>query len=432
MKDLFNRVFTLRNLFLWGNILLLVLFLSVFVKDAKRGWKPYQKEFKAKEIARLKEKFDKASETDKAVIERELKAAHKFPIEIRQIWSKDLNAVDRCISCHVGYDPLFNSSLTNDYKEHPYSASGASPALDIHMKHNVEKFGCVVCHGGQGLATEKDAAHGRVLHWEKPLLNGTLLQASCVQCHDNHPELKVDGKVYTSEVVRAKELFSDFGCIGCHQVGGEGGPISVDLKAETSAKPLSRIDFSHSGLPHEEWTLANWIKIHFTQDPMIAVPGDPKAQVNTEPIPPSGMPPYLMSDKDADALTAFVLGMNRDNIPPEYLTLRPAAPEPSFASQVQHGRFVYDKYGCAGCHGPEARGGVRNYNYQYDVTPNLRRAASTYTREELKDKIAHGVPFIAKNDPKGPTPPLYMPAWKDKIKGQELEDLTTYLFSIKE
>jgi mono/diheme cytochrome c family protein len=322
--------------------------------------------------------------------------------------------------------------LTNDYKDHPYSASANPTALEIHMKHNVEKFGCVVCHGGQGLATEKDAAHGRVAHWEKPLLTGTLMQASCVQCHDNHPDLKVNGQVYTSEVVRAKQLFRDNGCIGCHQVGGEGGPISVDLKYETAAKPLSRIDFSMTGLPHEQWTLANWIKLHLIQDPAIAVPGDPKGEFNTEPIAPSAMPPYLLDDKDANALTAYVLGLNRGNIRPQFLTLRPAAQEPSFGSSVQHGRFVYEKYGCAGCHGPEARGGVRNYNYQYDVTPNLRRAVSTYSREELKDKISHGVAFIAKHDPKGPNPPLYMPAWKDKIKGQELEDLVTYLSSIKE
>ena len=73
-----------------------------------------------------------------------------------------------------------------------------------------------------------------------------------------------------------------------------------------------------------------------------------------------------------------------------------------------------------------------DYNYQYDVTPNLRRAVSLYNREEIRDKISHGVAFVAKNDPHGPQPPLYMPAWKDKIKGDELEDLISYLFSIKE
>jgi mono/diheme cytochrome c family protein len=394
---------------------------------------PYQKEFKAREIAHAEEAVANAKTDDeKKVAERQLKDAKKFPIEIRQLWVKNLDAVDRCITCHVGYDPLFNSSLTNDYKDQPYSASANPTVLEIHKKHNFEKFGCVSCHGGQGLATEKEAAHGRVAHWEQPLLTGTLMQASCVQCHDNHAELQVAGQVYTSEIVRAKQLFKDSGCIGCHQVGGEGGPISVDLKAETSAKPLSRIDFSSTGLPHEKWTLATWIKLHLVQDPWIAVPGDPKGQFNTEPIAPSAMPPYLMNDKDADALTAYILGLNRTKIPQSYLTVRAPVQEPSAAGGVPHGRQVYDKFGCAGCHGPDARGGVRNFNYHNDVTPNLRRAVATYTREELKDKISHGVPFIAKHDPKGPTFSFYMPAWKDKIKGQDLEDLVTYLQSIKE
>ncbi len=428
-----KRLFSIRNLFLWGNVLLLVLFLLVFVKDAQRGWQPYQKEFKRREIERAEAAVAAAkTDADKVTAQRQLKEAKKFSIEIRQLWVKDLNAVDRCITCHSAYDPLYNASLANDYKDHPYSAQGASPAHDIHQIHNVEKFGCVVCHGGQGLATEKDAAHGHVAHWEKPLRTGTLLQASCVQCHDNHAELKVAGQVYTSEIVRAKQLFRESGCIGCHQIGGEGGPISVDLKSETSAKPLSRIDFSYAHLPHDQWTLANWIKLHLIQDPAIAVPGDPKGAFNTEPIAPSAMPPFLMNDKDANAITAYILGLDRTGLRPQYLTLRPAEAEPSFGSGVQHGRYVYEKYGCAGCHGADARGGIRNYNYQYDVTPNLRRAVSTYTRDELKDKVSHGVPFIAKQDPKGPNPPLYMPAWKDKIKGQELEDLLTYLYSIKE
>lgn len=430
---MFKRFFTLRNLFLWGNLILFVSFLFVFVKDQKRGWPAYQKEFKAKEIARIKSKIDSAkTDEERLVAERELKSAHKFPIEIRQLWVKDLNAIDRCITCHVGYDPLANTSLTTEYKEHPYSAAAVSPAHDIHMIHNVEKFGCVSCHGGQGLATEKDAAHGNVAHWESPLLKGALLQASCAQCHDNHADLKIAGKVYTEEIVRAKHLFRDAGCIGCHQIGGEGGPVSVDLKVETAAKPLSRIDFSNTGLDHKDWTLANWIKLHLTHDPVDLVPGDPKGEFNTEPIAPSAMPPYLMDDKDADAITAYILSLNRNDIPPHYLTLQASKPEPTFANAVQHGRWVYEKYGCAGCHNADARGGIRNYNYLYDGTPNLRKAAALYTREELKGKIHDGVAFVAKKNPDGPNPPLYMPPWADKIKGRELEDLVTYLISIKE
>ncbi len=423
----------LRYLFLWGNVILLLLFVAVLVRDNCRGWKDYQVEFKKREVAKAQEKVNNAPTSEaKEVALQELKQAKKMPIEVRQIWTQEMNAVDRCITCHLGYDPLQNSSLTTEYKEHPYSATGASPGFDIHKAHNLEKFGCVVCHGGQGLATEVKAAHGEVEHWEKPLLKGVLLEASCVKCHDNHADLKINGEIYTADIVRAKKLFRDNGCIGCHQVGGEGGVISVDLKEETSNKPLSRIDFSHTGLDKEQRTLANWIKVHLVKDPVDVTPGDPTASFNTEPIAPSGMPPYLMSEKDADALTAWVLSLNRQGIPPQFLTLRPPEAEPNISGAVAKGRYVYDKFGCAACHGADARGGIRDYNAQYDVTPNLRRVVGTYTREEIKSKISEGVPFIAKHDPNGPTPPFYMPAWKSKIKGDDLENLVTYLQSIKE
>jgi mono/diheme cytochrome c family protein len=433
MKPL-SSIFTLRRLFLWGNVILLALFVGNLVKDQRRGWQWYQKEFKRREIARIETKIANAPTPDlKDAANQELKVAQKMPIEIRQIWSTDINAVDRCITCHLGYDPLSNSSLTTEYKDQPFSAPDNDKALEIHRAHNVEKFGCVVCHGGQGLATEVKAAHGEVEHWEKPLLKGTMLQASCVQCHDNHGELLVKGEVYTSEIVRAKKLVQEAGCIGCHQVGGEGGVISVDFKDETSNKPLSRIDFTHTGLPQDQWTLQNWIKVHLVQDPARVTPGDPKALLGTEPIAPSGMPPYLMNDKDADAITAWILGLKRTGIPPEFLTLRAPPAEPtSFASAVAQGRHVYEKNGCAACHGADARGGIRNYNSQLAVTPNLRRAVATYTRDELREKISDGVPFIARHDPSGPQPPFYMPAWKSKIKGEELESLITYLISIKE
>jgi mono/diheme cytochrome c family protein len=433
MKSFFD-LFTLRRMFLCGNILLLILFIGNMVKDQQRGWQRYQKEYKRRDIARIQAKIANAATPDlKDTAEQELRVAKKMPIEIRQIWSQDLNTVDRCITCHLGYDPLNNSSLTTEFKDQPFSAPDNDKALAIHKAHDLEKLGCVVCHGGQGLATEVKAAHGDVEHWEKPLLKGTLLQASCVKCHDNHASLMVNGEVYTSEIVRAKKLVRDAGCLGCHQVGGEGGVISVDFKDETSNKPLSRIDFSHSGLPRDQWTLSNWIKIHLVKDPARVTPGDPNATFNTEPIAPSGMPPYMMNDQDADAITAWILGLNRSGIPPQFLTLQaPPADQTSFPSVIAQGRHVYEKNGCAACHGADARGGIRNYNSQSAVTPNLRRAVATYTRDELREKINEGAPFIARHDPSGPQPPFYMPAWKSKIKGEELESLITYLQSLKE
>ncbi len=51
------------------------------------SWKIYQKDFKKK----IKEKFGEEQ-------------AELIPNGIQQIWIKDLNRVDRCITCHLGLE----------------------------------------------------------------------------------------------------------------------------------------------------------------------------------------------------------------------------------------------------------------------------------------------------------------------------------------
>jgi mono/diheme cytochrome c family protein len=417
----------LRHFFLLGNILLFVLMIAAIIKDSRHEWEGYQKKYYELAIAETQDKLAAAkTDAEKDQVAKELKFWKSQHVEIKQILVPKLDRVDRCITCHVGMDPLTNPTGTNDFKEQPFAA----PADEVHRLHPAEKFGCAVCHGGQGLATTVAAAHGEVEHWEKPLLRGVYVQSSCEKCHTNVEDLKINGKPAAPAIIQAKGIIKENGCIGCHQIRGWGGPISVDWSSETADKPLVRIDFTHTGLPKDQWTLRNWIKLHLIKDPATLVPGDPKAEFNAEPISPSGMPYFAMNDSDADAVTAYILSLTTEEIPKEYYVYAPNAPEPQFSSPEAHGKFVFFKYGCAACHGPDARGGRKNYNYQNDVEPNLRKVVSTYTPDELKKKIQNGVQVVGKKDPKGPTPPLYMPAWKDKIKGKELDDLVAYLFSI--
>ena len=98
---------------------------------------------------------------------------------------------------------------------------------DLLQHHSVDRFGCTICHQGQGRATDKDAAHGRVPFWDQPLLVGDLVQATCTKCHheDDVPQAPV--------LARGQHLLSDLGCAGCHQLGQE----TVTAKA---GPPLSR------------------------------------------------------------------------------------------------------------------------------------------------------------------------------------------------
>lgn len=448
----FNKVFSLRNLFFLFNFLVLGLFVLSIGQDFFREWKPYQAQYKKLEKERLKKEIEQtADEVRKAELKDQLKTLRWSRPEVKQILANDLNRVDRCITCHAGYDSFSNPSLTNAYQEHPYAA----PKNDIHAKHALENYGCTVCHEGQGLATTfVDAAHmpksaeqkaewkkkhdWQVVHyWEQPMKAGPLIYASCSKCHEAHPN--VPG---LETVKMGQRLFNENGCIGCHQVRGEGGPLAPDLAEETAVKPLTRIDFGyavHAGLiDRDERTLENWIRLHFTTAPSVITPGDPEGKMsadpkNPQPVAPSPMPYFGFDPAEVDAITAYVMSLKSEKtIPYTYRVFAAKAPEPRFDSAIKHGRYVFEKYGCGGCHGKDANSGISVYNRQGERVPDLVKVVGTYTQEELIEKIQKGVNPEQKADPNGPVPPLFMPAFKERIQGQEMQNLVKYLFSIAE
>lgn len=438
----------LRKIFIWGNLTLLVLFIAAVLVDVGGPWLPkhwanYQFHYRTMQAA------GEPEEAKAGILGR--------PIEIKQMIVSDLGQIDRCTSCHQGMDPLATPTMQNNFTDNPYKSHPGN----FLKNHPVEKFGCVICHGGQGLATTfvgaahvpKDEAQKAdwkkkygwepTEHWERPMLAPPYTQAACARCHGNFESLSG-----TEVAAKGKELMSQHGCLGCHQWRGFGGPISVDLAEETANKPLGRIDFSHTGLSEEDMTLLNWIRLHFVKDPWEMTPGDPEAKFNAEPIAPSGMPNFTepspaypdkgseLNEEDAKALTTFILSAQTANIPHQYYIPGPKEAkfeDMHFSSRQQAGKWVYDRYGCAGCHGLNGKGGRRNFNYQGNgMEPTLTKVIGNYTREELRRKLEQGVSVVNKENEKGPTPPLYMPPWKDKISSREMDALMDYLFSIAE
>ncbi|MBI4064691.1 MAG: c-type cytochrome [Elusimicrobia bacterium] len=434
----------IKKLFIWGNLGLVLFLIASVARDESREWKKYQKKFFELEAQELQTKLaSSADEEEKHSLEKQIRAKKKAGLEVRQMIVGDLNRIDRCITCHVGMDPLSNPALETPFKENPYRGHPG----DFLKTHAPNKYGCTVCHQGQGLATTVKDAHGFVKHWEEPLLKPPFIQASCAKCHANFENIP-----YAQTAKLGKELFTKNGCYGCHAIKGWGGIISEDL-GEIASKPLSRalagLDLSKTKLSEDQMNIQTYIMLHLTKDPMELVPGDPLGHMG-DPISPSGMPPFYLELKEdeAKAIATYLMSMASEKMPHDYYVYAPPKPEPSFDSPAERGKYVYQKYGCAACHGVEAKDGHRNFNAQgpgqdpnaedqiaqmaKGKEPNLRETAGTFTREELRVKIQNGVPStdIVKFKADGPTPPLYMPAWKDKIKGQELEDLITYLLSI--
>ena len=96
-----------------------------------------------------------------------------FRPEIDQIWIPQMQVVDRCTTCHQGITrpSLADASVPQPFRAHPP------------IPHRVRDWGCVVCHRGQGLATEVRDAHETTLAWEQPILPVRYIQASCGTCH---------------------------------------------------------------------------------------------------------------------------------------------------------------------------------------------------------------------------------------------------------
>ena len=74
---------------------------------------------------------------------------------------------------------------------------------------------------------------------------------------------------------------------------------------------------------------------------------------------------------------------------------------------------------------------MKNKNMEMaEEVPSLIYVAEGFTPEELKETIRKGR-YPARSDPNDLAPPLWMPAWGEKISEQELEALVEYLMSLK-
>ncbi|MBW1945618.1 MAG: hypothetical protein JRJ51_22725, partial [Deltaproteobacteria bacterium] len=83
---------------------------------------------------------------------------------VKQIYLPLANRVDRCQTCHLGIDSQGLEKAPVPYQTHPEPT--------ITWIHPIERFGCTLCHEGQGCALTKAEAHGDVSRrlWSKPIL----------------------------------------------------------------------------------------------------------------------------------------------------------------------------------------------------------------------------------------------------------------------
>jgi mono/diheme cytochrome c family protein len=134
-----------------------------------------------------------------------------IPVQLRQVVNTSLGISDRCVSCHVSMGPG-EQNVRGTKTLTPHKA----------VVHDPSEFGCTVCHGGQGLATERADAHGDVHFWPEPMLPRPMSYAGCGTCHvalhvPSQPRLQA-----------ALSAFERLDCFACHRVDGKGGTVRPD------------------------------------------------------------------------------------------------------------------------------------------------------------------------------------------------------------
>ncbi len=245
-------------------------------------WKGYQSEFRNI----VDEKFG-------------AERATTVPTGLQQVYVKELDKADRCITCHQATEWKGLDNAEEPFRTH---------SKEILEKHPIAKYGCTTCHGGQGYATDMVDAHGIIRDWEDPVLGKeladfyvlsdkkALMQMKCNSCHRYDKTTKG-----AEHINRGKELVTLKGCRACHVINGRGGTVGPDLTYEGMKAPEQ---FSYERIKgfHSEFT---WQVSHLK---------DPKGSV-TETV----MPNFNFSSADAQALAMLVMSWKRDRIPIEYI-----------------------------------------------------------------------------------------------------------------
>jgi len=367
--------------FLGAALLLLLLFGAWISEGLNKEWRRAQKEYRAL----LLEKTDPEHSEGLDEFERGI-----FQVELPHF-----KRIDRCISCHHGLEDQRMSEAPQPHRQHPG---------DFLTDHPVPEYGCTMCHGGQGGALSQEEAFGQLAetHWSYPLLEQPYIQASCGKCHlaiFNEDEGEQAELMSGMEVfLRGKIIFSEEGCLGCHQARGIGGIIGPDL---TEQGEKTRHEYSFQNIRGEQ-SISNWLKEHF-KDPEMVSPGSQMLRINLE-------------EKELDALATFVMGLAKPDIPFDYFSM-PTLNEFKGIRESMKAEGAFARL-CSACHGKDGEG--KSYKEYETGIPSIGKPdfARVASRDYIRFTLEKGRSL------------RQMGSWEKDISGlwsSELDSISLYL-----
>jgi mono/diheme cytochrome c family protein len=278
---------------------------------------------------------------------------------IRQIWVRKLDRVDRCVTCHLGLKEPALKNAPQPYRTHPQ------------IYHDIEEFGCTVCHEGQGAATEYKESTGKVKYWDRPILPRAYMEASCAKCH------KEAAVPQAPTLNLGRTLIRGSNCAGCHKIEG------YDKQWVPSLDGIgSKVN--------RAW-LVDWLK-----NPV-------KYFAKTK------MPDFLLSDDEANTLADFLMSFTRYALPVDSLPSRlTSATEVQKARLAELGSTRFREARCISCHAINGKGGY--------VATELGKVASKVSSSWLYNYI---------RNPKRFQPGVAMPRYR--FSDEELLGVVAYM-----
>ncbi|HYC57622.1 MAG TPA: c-type cytochrome [Candidatus Binatia bacterium] len=293
-----------------------------------------------------------------------------------------VDRVERCQNCHVAIDRPGFEEEQNPLKTHP--------DRNYYLgKHEVRRFGCTPCHGGQGASINAvELAHGKVAFWEDPLLNvHDKLDAKCLTCHAS-----VQNVAGAENAARGEWLFQEMGCHGCHLTNG-----FEDL--EKVGPSLTRIAAKVS----PEW-LVSWIE-------------------NPQGFRPrTRMPNYMFKREEAVSLAAYLLHSSEKNAKAWIAgQVEPPGVNSADTALVEKGKELTRSLGCTGCHGFAPEEFASQVAIGKDTAPNLSRIAEKTDARWIYPWIRN--PRLFSEHPRMPSL---------RLTEEEAAAITSYLLTLRQ
>jgi mono/diheme cytochrome c family protein len=395
---------------------------------------------------------------------------------------KGVPRFDRCTTCHKAIDsvtkdgePAFTDEIIkkvaessgwdsphkNAFRTHPHPEIFTGP----NSPHPREKFGCTVCHEGQGSGTTFTfASHSpdsierehewkehygweEIHHWPYKMLRSRFAATGCVKCHPHVVDLEpaAEKSKPVAKLLKGYNIVRTYGCFGCHEINGwkNGRLIGPDLRIEPQTdeerikaakdlmNPPGRMRKVGPSLRHiadkvpQDWT-HKWIKLPQGFRPETRMPqffgltnnsGETKFDAE------------VIKDEDVAAaeLHAVVHYLYSISEPAKLIELPDGVSiDPKNAEQTKRGREGFIERGCLACHSHKETSGEKFAGATAEFGPDLSNVAAKLVDKDGKPNVKWLFNWL--KDPLAYHATSFMPNLQ--LTNEEAADIAAWLLSV--